>query len=74
MFLGVTGALLTDLTIITVTLNIKRVPGGYWFLVIGAVFEGMLGGMRATYPESTTRIDGRSRNCDRNRSSSCVHR
>jgi len=45
MFLGVTGALLTDLTIIIVTLNVNRVPGGYWFLVIGAVFEGLLGGM-----------------------------
>ncbi|CAA7270975.1 unnamed protein product [Cyclocybe aegerita] len=45
MGLSVLGLLFTDFIFLFVALNSKRVPGGYWFLVVGPLVEGSLGGM-----------------------------
>jgi len=45
MGISVLGLLLTDFNIILVTLFSKHIPGGYWFLVVGSIGEGLLGGM-----------------------------
>lgn len=45
MGISILGLLFTDFNFIMVTLNSKRVPGGYWFLVVGPVVEGILGGL-----------------------------
>lgn len=34
-----------DFWVIFVTNFSKRLPGGYWFLVVGSVITGLLGGM-----------------------------
>ncbi|PFH51761.1 hypothetical protein AMATHDRAFT_40016 [Amanita thiersii Skay4041] len=43
--ISVIGLLITDLLFILVTLYTENFPGGYWFLVIGPLIEGILGGM-----------------------------
>ncbi|KAJ3502515.1 hypothetical protein NLJ89_g8854 [Agrocybe chaxingu] len=45
MGISVLGLLFTDFIFIFVALNSKHVPGGYWFLVVGPLVEGSLGGM-----------------------------
>ena len=44
MGISVIGLLLTDFNFIMVTLFPTYVPGGYWFLVVGPMVEGALGG------------------------------
>jgi MFS family permease len=44
MGISVLGLLLTDFIIIFVTSFSKHIPGGYWFLVVGAIGEGLLSG------------------------------
>jgi MFS family permease len=45
--LGITviGALLTDLNFIIIATFPDKLPGGYWLLLVGPLFEGVLGGM-----------------------------
>ena len=52
--LGITviGALLTDMNFILVALFPDKLPGGYWLLVVGPLFEGLLGGM--TFENTST--------------------
>ena len=45
MGITVVGALLTDLIFILVTTFSDKLPVCYWFLVIGPLIEGLLGGM-----------------------------
>ncbi|KAJ7632793.1 major facilitator superfamily domain-containing protein [Roridomyces roridus] len=67
--LGLTlfGLLVNDLIFLFVTLNRGRVPGGYWFLVLGAVLEGLAGGFSTgsatshAYLADTTSSSERSR-------------
>ncbi|KAL1742393.1 major facilitator superfamily domain-containing protein, partial [Schizophyllum fasciatum] len=47
MGISVFGLLLTDIIFIFVTLYPDAPPGGYWFLVVGPMVEGTLGGMTA---------------------------
>ncbi|KAJ6623481.1 hypothetical protein B0H10DRAFT_2162474 [Mycena sp. CBHHK59/15] len=42
--LSVLGLLLTDFNFIFVAKNYEHVPGGYWFLIVGPIIEGALGG------------------------------
>jgi hypothetical protein len=49
MGISVIGLLLTDFNFIMVALFSKRIPGGYWFLTVGPVVEGLLGGMFASW-------------------------
>jgi hypothetical protein len=42
--INVCGILLMDFNFIFVTLFWKRLPGGYWFLLLGPFVEGLLGG------------------------------
>ena len=44
MGISVIGLLLTDFNFIMVALFSKYIPGGYWFLVVGPIVEGILGG------------------------------
>ena len=44
MGISVIGILLTDFNFIMVILFPKYIPGGYWFLVVGPIVEGALGG------------------------------
>ena len=44
MLVSVVGLLLTDFNFIFVSLFSKKLPGGYWFLVVGPVIEGCMGG------------------------------
>ncbi|KAF8808993.1 MFS general substrate transporter [Phlegmacium glaucopus] len=44
MGISAIGLLLTDFNFIMVTLFSKHIPGGYWFLVVGPMVEGALGG------------------------------
>jgi len=61
------GILLMDFNFIFVYLCSTRLPGGYWFLVVGPVIEGCLGGMTAglaamhAYVSDTTDPSARSR-------------
>ena len=41
---AVVGILVQDLTFLSVFWFYNYIPGGYWFLLIGPVFEGALGG------------------------------
>ena len=45
MGISIIGLLLTDFNFIMVVLFPRRVPGGYWFLLVGPMVEGTLGGM-----------------------------
>ena len=44
MSCAVVGILLTDLNFILVYYFYKRLPGGYQFLVVAPILEGLLGG------------------------------
>lgn len=44
MGISILGLLLDDLNFILVTKFSRFVPGGYWFLVVGATIDGCLGG------------------------------
>ncbi|PFH51723.1 hypothetical protein AMATHDRAFT_142025 [Amanita thiersii Skay4041] len=61
------GHFLTNLLFILVGLYTEKFPGGYWFLILGALLEGALGGgsgvMAAEYAylADTTTEDNRSR-------------
>ena len=44
MGISVIGLLLSDFNFIMVTLFPRYIPGGYWFLVVGPMVEGALGG------------------------------
>ncbi|KAF5369159.1 hypothetical protein D9615_009966 [Tricholomella constricta] len=46
--LSVIGLLLTDFNFIFVSRNFQRLPGGYWFLLLGPLIEGSLGGLTAS--------------------------
>ncbi|KAI3600040.1 hypothetical protein WG66_011111 [Moniliophthora roreri] len=46
--ISVIGVLLTDVTFIIVYYYAERLPGNYWFLVIGPLVEGTLGGFAST--------------------------
>ncbi|KAF7338147.1 MFS domain-containing protein [Mycena venus] len=65
--LTVFGLLINDLTFIFVTRNFQIIPGGYWFLVVGPIVEGALGGVGAgsaashAYISDTTLPSERSR-------------
>ncbi|TFK68620.1 MFS general substrate transporter [Pluteus cervinus] len=45
MGISVFGLLLTDLNFIFTSSFYQRLPGGYWFLLLGPLTEGVLGGM-----------------------------
>ncbi|KIL69994.1 hypothetical protein M378DRAFT_7764 [Amanita muscaria Koide BX008] len=63
----VSGALVTDLNFILVTLFTDKFPGGYWFLIVGPLIEGAFGGMSSgsaashAYIADTTTEESRSR-------------
>ncbi|KAJ6597071.1 major facilitator superfamily domain-containing protein [Mycena vulgaris] len=67
--LGLTifGLLITDFNFIFVTKNFDRIPGGYWFLIVGPIIEGCLGGFTSAsaashaYMADTTSPSERSR-------------
>lgn len=42
--INVLGALIMDFAFIAVALFSKLLPGGYWFVLIGPIFEGLVGG------------------------------
>jgi hypothetical protein len=44
MGISVLGLLLTDFNFIFVSMFARHLPGNYWFLVIGPIIEGSLGG------------------------------
>jgi hypothetical protein len=44
MGISIIGLLLTDFIFIFVSFFSRKLPGGYWFLVVGPVIEGCLGG------------------------------
>ena len=45
MGISILALLVTDFNFIMVALFSRHMPGGYWFLVVGPVLEGLLGGM-----------------------------
>ncbi|KDR73680.1 hypothetical protein GALMADRAFT_251460 [Galerina marginata CBS 339.88] len=67
MGLSVLALLITDFNFIVVTLFSKHIPGGYWFLVVGPMIQGLLGGMATAlaaingYLADTTTESDRSR-------------
>ena len=44
MGISIIGLLVTDFNFIIVALFPRHVPGGYWFLIVGPMVEGALGG------------------------------
>jgi hypothetical protein len=44
MVVSVVGLLLNDLNFINVYYFFERLPGGYWFLLVGPILEGLVGG------------------------------
>ncbi|KAF8969597.1 major facilitator superfamily domain-containing protein [Flammula alnicola] len=67
MGISILGLLLTDFNFIMVASFSKHIPGGYWFLVVGPIVEGFLGGMTTGiaamhgYVADTTNESARSR-------------
>ncbi|KAM6500295.1 Major facilitator superfamily domain containing protein [Amanita muscaria] len=67
LMVTVSGALVTDLNFILVTLFTDKFPGGYWFLIVGPLIEGAFGGMSSgsaashAYIADTTTEESRSR-------------
>ncbi|KAF9053900.1 MFS general substrate transporter [Hymenopellis radicata] len=65
--ISVVGLLVTDLNFLVVYTFYDRLPGGYWFLVVGPVIEGSLGGLASAmaalhaYLADTTTRANRSR-------------
>ncbi|KAJ7120490.1 major facilitator superfamily domain-containing protein [Mycena crocata] len=65
--LTILGLLVNDFNFITVTKNFQRIPGGYWFLIVGPIIEGCLGGFASAsaashaYLADTTTASERSR-------------
>ncbi|KAG5734504.1 hypothetical protein E4T56_gene5957 [Termitomyces sp. T112] len=65
--ISVIGLLFTDLNFILTTKNFHHLPGGYWFLILGPIIEGSLGGVTVTtaamyaYVADTTTENARSR-------------
>ncbi|RDB23050.1 putative membrane protein C14C4.07 [Hypsizygus marmoreus] len=45
MGLSIVGLLITDFNFIFVSHHFQHLPGGYWFLLVGPLIEGCLGGM-----------------------------
>ncbi|PFH45582.1 hypothetical protein AMATHDRAFT_77985 [Amanita thiersii Skay4041] len=64
--IAIIGPLITDLILILVASYTENFPGGYWFLIIGPLIEGILGGISATaaathaYFADTTTDENRS--------------
>ena len=48
MGISILGLLISDFNFIAVALFSKHIPGGYWFLLVGHVLEGLLGGKFVT--------------------------
>jgi len=48
MGISILGLLISDFNFISVALFSKHIPGGYWFLLVGNVLEGLLGGKFVT--------------------------
>lgn len=44
------GVLVVDFTFILTALFSKRLPGGYWFIILGPIVEGCLGGADDSAP------------------------
>ncbi|KAF4615419.1 hypothetical protein D9613_002574 [Agrocybe pediades] len=67
MGISILALLITDFNFILVTLFSNQVPGGYWFLVVGPILEGILGGLATGiaamhgYLADTTTESSRSR-------------
>ncbi|KAF8077579.1 major facilitator superfamily domain-containing protein [Lyophyllum atratum] len=65
--ISVIGLLILDFNFIFVSRNFQRLPGGYWFLVLGPTVEGCVGGLTAAaaamhaYIADTTTEANRSR-------------
>ncbi|GLB34576.1 putative major facilitator superfamily protein [Lyophyllum shimeji] len=65
--ISVIGLLITDSNFIFVSRNFRNLPGGYWFLVVGPLIEGSLGGLSSSsaaihaYVADTTTEATRSR-------------
>ncbi|KAG6908765.1 hypothetical protein DXG01_003377 [Tephrocybe rancida] len=65
--ISVIGLLYTDFNFIFTTRNFQRLPGGYWFILLGPIVEGSLGGLMASiaamhaYVADTTTESARSR-------------
>ena len=53
MGVSIIGRLLTNFNFIMVAFFPRHVPGGYWFLIVGPIVEGALGG---TLSHRLTRI------------------
>lgn len=45
MGISLLGLLMNDLNFIFVTRFFRYAPGGYWFLLVGPIIEGSVGGM-----------------------------
>ncbi|TFK36324.1 major facilitator superfamily domain-containing protein [Crucibulum laeve] len=67
MGISIVGLLLTDWNFILVAKFSKYMPGGYWFLLVGPIVEGCLGGMTSAiaamhaYMADTSNESNRSR-------------
>ncbi|KAJ7097761.1 major facilitator superfamily domain-containing protein [Mycena belliarum] len=65
--LTIAGLLINDFNFILVAQNFRRIPGGYWFLIVGPIIEGCLGGFVSAsaashaYMADTTTSSERSR-------------
>lgn len=44
MGISMLGLLINDLTFIVTAFFLDHLPGGYWFLMVGFILEGLLGG------------------------------
>ncbi|KAJ7709720.1 major facilitator superfamily domain-containing protein [Mycena rosella] len=65
--LTITGLLFTDFNFIFVTKNYERIPGGYWFLIVGPIIEGSLGGFVSASAASHAYLADTTTPADRSR-------
>ncbi|KAG2157241.1 major facilitator superfamily domain-containing protein [Suillus clintonianus] len=67
MGISMLGLLANDLTFIVTAFFVERLPGGYWFLILGFALDGVLGGMTTGIAASHAYLADSTHHSDRSR-------
>ena len=57
------GLLMTDVNFLIVSKYYRILPGGYWFILLGPLLDGSLGGMSVTLDERFALTGRRRHDC-----------
>ncbi|KAG1756634.1 major facilitator superfamily domain-containing protein [Suillus paluster] len=67
MGISMLGLLASDLTFIVTAFFVERLPGGYWFLMLGFILDGMVGGMTTGIAASNAYLADSTHHSERSR-------